>query len=51
MISVLDGDPSKYSENKHICFKVWACISIVYSILNIFALIIASTSTTYRYRF
>ena len=34
MISVLEGEPNKYSKNRHSCFKVWFWIILVYYILS-----------------
>ena len=59
MISVLEGDPTGPSENKHLCFKVWFCLDVALTILYlIIAVTIPAsytsnttrTTTTYRYR-
>ncbi len=58
MISVLDGDPSRQSRNRHLCFKIWFLVSVAYEVLSIiFSLsfyttvnITPTNTTTYYHR-
>lgn len=45
MISVLEGNPTKQSLNKHTCFKVWCCIAAVYDVFYFFMYLTRATST------